>query len=58
MIESRLVVTKKTPPAPHGMVAAEHPLGAKVGAKILERGACVEVAVLGVFVYFGLGAAM
>src|SRR5262245_19080238 len=38
MIESRLVVTKRTAPAPHGMVAAEHPLGARVGARILERG--------------------
>jgi gamma-glutamyltranspeptidase/glutathione hydrolase len=38
MIESSLVVTKKTPPASHGMVAAEHPIGARVGARILERG--------------------
>ena len=38
MIESSLVVTKKTPPASHGMVAAEHPIGARVGATILERG--------------------
>ena len=32
MIRSRLVVTKQTPLAPHGMVAAEHPRGAEVGA--------------------------
>jgi len=38
MIESRLIVTKRTPPARRGMVAAEHPLGARVGARILERG--------------------
>ena len=50
MIESRLVVTKKTPPAPHGMVAAEHPLGARVGAKILERGGnAVDAAVATAF---------
>ena len=38
MIESRLVVTKRTAPAPRGMVTAEHPLGARVGARVLERG--------------------
>lgn len=38
MIESRLIVTKRTPPTRRGMVAAEHPLGARVGARILERG--------------------
>ena len=38
MIESRLIVTKQTPPARRGMVAAEHPIGARVGAAILERG--------------------
>ncbi len=38
MIESRLIVTKRTPPAPHGLVVAEHPLGARVGARVLERG--------------------
>jgi gamma-glutamyltranspeptidase/glutathione hydrolase len=38
MIRSRLVVTKQTPLAPHGMVAAEHPRGAAVGAAILARG--------------------
>jgi gamma-glutamyltranspeptidase / glutathione hydrolase len=38
MIRSRLVVTKQTPLASHGMVAAEHPRGAQVGAAILARG--------------------
>jgi gamma-glutamyltranspeptidase / glutathione hydrolase len=38
MIRSRLVVTKQTPLAPHGMVAAEHWRGAEVGAGILARG--------------------
>jgi gamma-glutamyltranspeptidase/glutathione hydrolase len=50
MIESRLVITKKMPPAPHGMVAAEHPLGARVGARILERGGnAVDAAVATAF---------
>src|SRR6266404_3560588 len=50
MIESRLVVTKKTAPAPHGMVAAEHPIGARVGARILERGGnAVDAAVATAF---------
>jgi gamma-glutamyltranspeptidase / glutathione hydrolase len=38
MIRSQLVVTKQTPLAPRGMVAAEHPRGAEVGATILARG--------------------
>ena len=38
MIRSKLSVTKQTPVARHGMVVAEHPLGADVGARILERG--------------------
>jgi gamma-glutamyltranspeptidase/glutathione hydrolase len=38
MIRSELVVTKKTPLAPRGLVVAEHPLGAQVGAGILARG--------------------
>ena len=38
MVRSRLVVTKQTPLAPHGMVAAEHWRGAEVGAGILARG--------------------
>src|SRR5262249_49967782 len=50
MIESRLVVTKRTAPAPHGMVAAEHSLGARVGARILERGGnAVDAAVATAF---------
>lgn len=38
MIRSELVVTKKTPLAPRGLVVAEHPLGAGIGAAILARG--------------------
>jgi gamma-glutamyltranspeptidase/glutathione hydrolase len=38
MIRSRLVVTKQTPLATHGMVVAEHWRGAEVGAGILARG--------------------
>jgi gamma-glutamyltranspeptidase / glutathione hydrolase len=38
MIRSELVVTKKTPLAPRGLVVAEHPLGADVGGAILARG--------------------
>ena len=38
MVRSRLVVTKHTPLAPRGMVAAEHWRGAEVGAGILARG--------------------
>ena len=38
MVRSRLVVTKQTPLAPRGMVAAEHWRGAEVGAGILARG--------------------
>ena len=38
MIRSELVVTKKTPLAPRGLVVAEHPMGAEVGAAILARG--------------------
>jgi gamma-glutamyltranspeptidase / glutathione hydrolase len=50
MIESRLIVTKRTAPVPHGMVAAEHPLGARVGAKVLERGGnAVDAAVATAF---------
>src|SRR5262249_60419215 len=29
MMESRLIVTKRTPPASHGLVAAEHPIAAR-----------------------------
>ena len=38
MIRSMLSVTKRTPLARRGMVVAEHPRGADVGARILERG--------------------
>ena len=38
MIRSTLSVTKKMSGVRHGMVVAEHPAGAAVGARILERG--------------------
>lgn len=38
MIRSELVVTKKTPLAPRGLVVAGHPLGADVGGAVLARG--------------------
>jgi len=38
MIRSRLVLTKATPLATRGLVTAEHPAGAEIGAAILERG--------------------
>ncbi|MBI1846013.1 MAG: gamma-glutamyltransferase [Candidatus Rokubacteria bacterium] len=50
MIRSELVVTKRTPLAPRGLVAAEHPLGADVGAAILARGGnAVDAAVATAF---------
>ena len=50
MIQSRLVVTKQTPLAPRGLVVAEHPLGARVGATILaDGGNAVDAAVATAF---------
>ncbi len=51
MIRSMLSVTKRTPLARRGMVVAEHPRGADVGARILERGGnAVDAAVATAFV--------
>jgi gamma-glutamyltranspeptidase / glutathione hydrolase len=50
MIRSILSATKRTPLAPRGMVVAEHPLGAEVGAGILKRGGnAVDAAVATAF---------
>ncbi|OGK96670.1 MAG: gamma-glutamyltransferase [Candidatus Rokubacteria bacterium RBG_16_73_20] len=50
MLESRLVVTKETPLAARGLVAAEHPLGARVGAGVLAAGGnAVDAAVATAF---------
>ncbi len=50
MIRSALMVTKHTPRASRGMVVAEHPIGAEVGATILRRGGnAVDAAVATAF---------
>src|SRR5437870_3074105 len=50
MIRSTLHVTKRTPLARRGMVVAEHPLGAEVGARVLDRGGnAVDAAVATAF---------
>jgi len=50
MIRSTVHVTKRTPLARRGMVVAEHPIGAEVGARVLERGGnAVDAAVATAF---------
>ena len=50
MIQSSLSVTKRMPLTRRGMVVAEHPRGAEVGARVLERGGnAVDAAVAAAF---------
>jgi len=50
VIRSTLSVTKRTPLAARGMVVAEHPRGADVGARVLEHGGnAVDAAVATAF---------
>lgn len=50
MIHSQLLVTKQTPLAPRGLVVAEHPHGARVGAAVLaDGGNAVDAAVATAF---------